>query len=108
MNNAPLAIRSLIIYAVCVPLAIFIGYLMSDPLKYSTLAILGGVGLVLAFPLIVRWHYPLLLLSWSMPCILMFLKGQPNVWLALALLTLGISVLERALSHESRFVYVPQ
>jgi O-Antigen ligase len=108
MNNAPAALRSLLIYAVCVPLAIIIGYLLKDPLTYSTLAILGMVGFVLAFPIVVRWHYPLLLLSWGMPCILLFIKGQPNVWLALGLLTLGISILERALSRESRFIYVPQ
>src|SRR5690242_10843852 len=106
MNNSPVAIRSLIIYAVCVLLAVLIGYLMRDPFETSTLAIIGVLGLVLAFPLLVRWHYPLLLLSWGMPCILLFLKGQPHLWLAMACLTLGISILERALSRESRFIHV--
>src|SRR5262245_25190570 len=107
MNNAPVVLRSLFAYAICVPLAIFLGYLMANPITYSTLAILGMLSLLLAFPLLVKWHYPLLLLSWGMPCSLVFVKGQPSLWLAMGVLTLIITILERALSRESRFIVVP-
>jgi hypothetical protein len=46
MNNAPAIIRSLIIYAVCVPLAITVGYLLTNPMDYSTLGMFGILGLV--------------------------------------------------------------
>jgi hypothetical protein len=107
MNSSTAGLRSLIIYAVCVPLAILVGVLMYDPLGYSTVAVIGFLAFILAFPLLVRWHYPLLLLTWSMPCILLFVKGEPNLWLAMGMLTLGISILERALSRDSRFIHVP-
>jgi len=38
MNNAPAILRSLIVYAVCVPLALIIGYILTDPMQYSTFA----------------------------------------------------------------------
>jgi hypothetical protein len=39
MNNAPAIFRSLIVYAICMPLAIMMGYLLTNPLDYSTAAI---------------------------------------------------------------------
>jgi len=58
MNNAPAILKSLIIYAMCVPLAVIVGYMLTDPLDYSTFAYAGVLTLVLVFPLLLRWHYP--------------------------------------------------
>ena len=37
-----------------------------------------------------------------------FLKGTPNLWLVMVTLSLGISLLERALNRGMRFIRVPQ
>ena len=66
MNNAPAILRSLVIYAVIVPLAIFIGYLLANPMDTSAFVQAGVLGLVLGFPLLLRWHQPLLILSWNL------------------------------------------
>src|ERR1039458_7661234 len=108
MNNAPAILRSLIIYVMCVPLAFFVGYLLTNPLDYSTFAIFGVVALVLIFPLLLRYHHPWLLFSWQAAIVLFFLKGSPSLWLAMVALSLGISVLERILSPEKHFIRVPQ
>src|SRR5208283_4226050 len=108
MNNAPAILKSLAIYVVLVPLAIFIGYLLSNPMDYSTMAVLGVFALALVIPLLMRWHYPLLLFSWNAAVTLFFLKGAPNLWQAMVVLSLGISVLERILSPEKHFIRVPQ
>lgn len=108
MNNAPAILRSLIVYAVCVPLALIIGYVLTDPMQYSTFAYGGIVALVLAIPLLLRCHYWLLLLAWSMTAVVFFLPGRPNLWLAATALSLGLSVLQRALSQEMHFIRVPQ
>ena len=42
-NNAAAIFRSLIVYAVCVPLAIFVGYTLTNPLDYSTLGFYGVI-----------------------------------------------------------------
>jgi hypothetical protein len=107
-NNAPAIIRSLIIYAVGVPLAVFIGYLLTNPLDYSTLGIFGVLALVLVFPLLLRWHHPMLLLSWNATAVMFFLKGSPSLWMVMVALSLGISVLERILIPGKQFVRVPQ
>ncbi|MGA3142916.1 MAG: O-antigen ligase family protein [Verrucomicrobiota bacterium] len=108
MNNVPAILRSLIIYVVCVPLAFFIGYLLTNPLDYSTFATFGVLALVLMFPLLLRYHYPWLVFSWYAGIVLFFLKGSPSLWLALVALSLGISVLEGILNPEKHFIRVPQ
>jgi len=108
VTNAPALIRSLIMYSVCVPLAVFVGYLLTNPLDYSTLGVFGTVALVLVLPLLLRWHHPLLLLSWNSSAVLFFLKGSPSLFLAMAALSLTISMLERILSPDKHFIHVPQ
>ena len=108
MNNAPAILRTFIMYAVCVPVAVFIGYLLANPLDYSTLALYGILATVLCFPILLRWHHWLLLLSWYLSMNLFFLKGSPPPWLVMTMLSLGISVLQRTLSRQSQFIRVPQ
>jgi O-Antigen ligase len=108
MNNAPAIPKSLVIYAICLPLAILVGYLLTNPLDYSTFAYAGVLALVLSFPLLLRWHYPLLLFSLNASVVLFFIKGQPNLWLVMVALSLGLSLLERALGGQKRFIRVPQ
>jgi len=108
MNNAAAILRSLVIFAVIVPLAFFVGYLLTNPLDYSTFAYAGVLALVLGFPLLLRWHYPLLLFSLNTSLIMFFMMGRPAFWLVMVALSLGISVLERILSPEKHFIRVPQ
>jgi hypothetical protein len=108
MTNAPAILKSLVVYAICVPLAMFVGYMLTDPLEYSTFAYAGVLGLMLAFPLLLRWHYGLLLFSLNASMYLPFMKGRPDVWIVMVALSLGISVVERALSSQAHFVRVGQ
>ena len=108
MNNAPAIFRSLIVYALCVPLAITVGYLLTNPLDYSTAAIYGVLGLILILPILLRWHYPLLLLCVNTSIVVFFLKGRPNLGLVMVALSLTISTLERILSSNKSFIRVPR
>jgi hypothetical protein len=108
MNNAPAIFRSLIVYALCVPLAITVGYLLTNPLDYSTAAIYGVLGLLLILPILLRWHYPLMLLCFNMSIVVFFLKGRPNFGMVVMALSLVISILERILSSERSFIRVPR
>ncbi|MGD0252778.1 MAG: O-antigen ligase family protein [Verrucomicrobiota bacterium] len=108
MSNAPAILRALIIYAICVPLAIIVGFLLTNPMDYSTLGMFGILALVLISPLLLRWHYPLLLLSWNLGMSMFFIKGEPSLWLVVVALSLGISVLERAMNNQMHFIRVPQ
>lgn len=108
MNNTAAILRSLIVYAVIVPVAVFVGFLLTNPLDYSTFAYAGIFALLLIFPLLLKWHQPLLLLSWNASISVFFIKGSPSLFLVLVALSLGISLLERALNARKQFLHAPQ
>jgi hypothetical protein len=107
MTNAFSLFRSLVIYSICLPLAILIGYLLAtpnDPWTYSSLAILL---MLMSFPLFLRWHYPWLLLSWNMVGGLYFLSGKPSFALIMTGVSFGISSLTFIMNRNLKFPYVP-
>ena len=107
-HNVSALLRSLIVYAVCVPLAAFVGYLLADQWDYSTYAIIGIVAMLMVLPLFLKWHHPLLVASWNTGIVVFILKGAPSIWLVMVALSLGISALERALSSRKHFIKVPE
>jgi hypothetical protein len=107
MSNAFSLFRSLIIYAVCLPLAISLGYLLATPDDFVSFAMVTLVLVSLALPLFLRWHHPLLVLTWNMAATAFFLPGSPSVWLVVCGISLTISVLQHALNKNQKFIHVP-
>jgi hypothetical protein len=108
MNNIPVLFRSLIIFAVCVILAICLGFMLANQLTYTQLVVYGLLGFILLFPLMLRWHYPLMLLCWNLTAVAFFLPGSPSMALVMVAISLGISILQRMISRDSHFIRVPQ
>ena len=108
MNNISGAFRTFIIFAACVVLAVWLGFMLAGPLTYSSILMYGTLGFILMFPILLRWHYPLLLLTWNTTLLAPFLPGRPSLYLVMIVLSLGISVMQRTLSRESQFITVPQ
>jgi hypothetical protein len=111
MNNSAAILRALIIYAICVPLALVVGYAvvsLGNAPTYSNFTVIGVLALVLCAPILLRWHHPLLVLSWNLPLVVFFLPGNPPVYLPMLALSLGLSVLQRAMNREMRFIPAPQ
>jgi len=102
--NSPALFRSLIVYAVCVPLAVTVGYLLTDFQDYDSMGFIGVLIAILIFPLLMKWHYPLLIFSWAAPTTLFFLPGKPSLFIAMVMVSLSISVVESILNREKRFV----
>lgn len=110
-NNAAAILRALIVYAICAPLAIWVGYLLTSVADLSSsesLVYAGIFALVLCAPILLRWHHILLVLCWNLPLMIFFLPGKPNVWLPVLVLSLGISLLQRTVSKDMRFISAPQ
>jgi hypothetical protein len=107
MSNAFSLFRSLIIYAICLPLAIFLGYLLATPDDFVSFGLVTLVLVSLALPLFLRWHHPLLILTWNMAATAFFLPGSPSVWLVVCGISLTISVLQHALNKNQKFIHVP-
>jgi len=107
MTNVPATLRTLAIYAICIPLALFLGYLLADPLNLTALGTISIVLFILSLPLLLRFHTFLLLLTWNTSAILFFLPGPPHLWLVMVAISLGISVVRRTLDQRFRFISVP-
>src|SRR6266576_1529394 len=108
MSNVHSILRSLIIYVVCIPLAVFLGYLLSDPLDRTSFVTVTGVLAVLCAPLLIRFHYPLMLLSWNMGAVLFFLPGHPQLCFATIAISFAISFTQRILNKEVQAISVPR
>ena len=107
-SNLPALLRTLIVYGVCVPLAIFVGYTLANPLDINTLGFYGVVGAILISPFILRWHTEILVFSWSASVSFFLLPGAPPLWLVMVVISLLISILERVISGRAHFIRVPQ
>jgi hypothetical protein len=109
--------RILIVYIVAVPLALILGYLVSsldtapDSLfNHSNTYTFFAIGLllvVLALPLLLKWHHFLLIVFWNSVFFAPFLPGQPNFWLVFAALSFSISVLNHIM-FQKRFLHAPE
>ena len=106
MTNPASAMRMLITYAIVIPLAIVVGYLLTDPLDYGTLGFFGLVVALLLSPVFIKWHYPILVFGLGCPMLCFFLVGRPPLWQVVVLLSLGISIVERTVSSR-RFISAP-
>jgi hypothetical protein len=107
-SNTSAILRSLIVYAICVPLAIFVGYSLSNPLESNNLKFYGVLVAVLLSPIFLRWHLELLVFSWSATITIFLLPGTPNFWVLITCISLTISILERILNSDRQFIRVPR
>jgi O-antigen ligase len=99
--------RQLLILAIVLPIAALVGYLLADPMQIESAA---GVGIVLAallLPLALKWHHPMLVLSWNAAVIVFFLPGDPYMWMFMGALSFGFTMLNRFMDPNLRFNHVP-
>lgn len=70
MTNPISIIRSLLIYGLCLPLAIYLGYLLANPMDRVSFGVVIVVLFLPLIPLLLRWHHFLLVMSWNMSVVL--------------------------------------
>jgi hypothetical protein len=108
MNGASSLLRSLLIYSICLPLAIFLGYVIAqedNPLfNRATYFIVGPVIFVLALPLLLRWHHAILIVTWSLGAVLFFFPGRPDLWWAVAWVSFCIAIIQHILNRNRTFL----
>lgn len=89
--------QKILILAIVLPIAALMGYLLADPMQVEAMLGVGMVVGFLALPLLLKWHHPLLVFSWNASLIVVFLPGDPDLWMFMGLLSLGLTVLNRFL-----------
>ena len=105
MNTA--ALRTLLIYAVILPLAVFIGWMVSGDMTRTSFSVLAGIVFLLLVPLLLKWHHEMLIFSWSTSITIFFLPGKPALWMLMAGINFGIAVLRRIMQKQQAFIPVP-
>lgn len=95
------------IFGLCLPLAVLLGYFLADPLGFSSMALIILVLAVLSIPLWMRFHHPLLILSWNAWITPAFLPGRPFAWTVLAVVSLLFGVVNRSTDSRCRFLTPP-
>ena len=106
MDNSHVLPRTLVMYGIVVCLAAFIGLAVANPGTLSIAAV-GLICVIIALPLIIRWHYLFLLLSWNAAVCVFFLPGRPALWMLMSGISLGIAIVTRLVTHRSTFINVP-
>jgi hypothetical protein len=106
MSNPLAFLRALLIYGICVPLAMYLGYLLATPLDRATWVAIGLILVIMILPLLLKWHHPFLIFCWNLNAVLFFLPGQPQFWLAMALASLAIALVQRTLNRHLAFITV--
>lgn len=107
MANTPVLSRVQLVFALCLPLAVLLGFALADPLGLSSLGLILLVLGLLSIPLWMRFHHPLLILSWNAWITPAFLPGRPFLWTALALISLLFGVVNRSTDPRHRFLTPP-
>lgn len=107
MSNVQSALRSLVVYAICVPAAIFLGYLLANPLQREAFVTVSLVLALLCSPLLIRYHYPLMLLLWNATAVLFFVQGRPTFGAAAIAFSFMLSLTRRTLDRRYQFLKVP-
>ncbi len=107
MTNPAQAIRMLVTYVVVIPLAALVGWLLCNPLDYGTMGFFAFLAVLIASPIFIKWHYPILLFGLGCPATCFFLPGRPPLWEVVVMLSLGLSIAERTLNSDRRFLSAP-
>ena len=100
-------LRSLLVYGLCLPLALFLGYLIASPNGLLGYAIIGLIMMVLVTPILLRWHHLLLILAWNSYLIVFFLPGQPSLGVVAAAVSLCLVLLTRTMHRRDAALHVP-
>lgn len=98
--------RFLVGYAVAIPLAMILGYLVATP-DMASVAVVGLVLFVLVLPLLIQWNHWLVVFFWNSAFVANFLPGSVPLWLVFAVLTLIMAMVHFVMGHRS-FLRAPE
>jgi hypothetical protein len=107
MTLSPADLRGGIAFVLAALVALLVGVLMSTPTSTVAIGLIGVLSFLLSLPLLLRWHRPLLFLSWNAAIQLFVLPGSPRLWMVLAGLSLLVTVLSSTLDRRIRMQHVP-
>lgn len=97
--------RGLLVFGICVPVALFLGYELATPTDPSSLIWVGMTLFLLFVPILLKWHHEALIISWNLALVAFFLPGAPGVGYLVGGLSLFFAAAKRALLREGNFIH---
>jgi hypothetical protein len=107
MSKDSSLLSGLLVFGICVPLAIFLGYQLATPLESTSLVFIALTVFLLLIPIMLKWHHEALIISWNIALVAFFLPGAPMVGYLVGGLSLIFSVAKRALLHQASPIHCP-
>ena len=107
MSKESSLLQGLLVFGICVPLALFLGYELATPQNRASLFSIAMILFLLFIPILLKWHHALLIISWNMFLLAFFLPGAPAVGFLAGGLSLLFSVAKRTLLREGNFIHCP-
>ena len=98
--------RKVLIFAILLPIAAVVGYLLASP-DVASILLVALILSVLAVPFLLRFHHAVLVLTWNLAFNLFFLPGTPPFWMLASILSLGVTLMGRILDKNMRLQHVP-
>jgi hypothetical protein len=107
VNSALL--RTLVIYAIILPLAVMLGWMAVDLADWNrtSFTVFAVIGFVLLLPLLLKWYYPAMVVSWNTAITLFFLPGKPALWMLMAAVTFSMAIFHRIIQKRPVFISAP-
>lgn len=99
--------RTLLVYAIAIPLALILGFFLVAPESLATWMLVGVTVFVGLTPLLLKHHHSAMILTWCALINVFFLPGQPPFWLFMAALSFGISLFAGIIRGKRPFLSAP-
>ena len=100
MTDAHDQFRKKLPIVISLGISLVLGVKLANPTSMTSLVAIGMVLTVLAMPVFLRWHFPLLVASLGMALQVFFLPGKPPVWMLMAGISLMIAFLTMLIRPE--------
>ncbi|MDB6041136.1 MAG: O-Antigen ligase [Verrucomicrobiales bacterium] len=94
--------KSLLIFIICVPLAILLGIMLSDPLTTNSMILLSASFALLLSPLLIKSHHTLLIIASNAYVNVFFLPGQPQLWVLTNAISFCMAIISRPLDRSEK------
>jgi hypothetical protein len=107
MANSFAVSRAQLIYALCLPLAVLMGYLLADPQDFTSIVMVSLVLGAMTLPAFIKWYHPWLVFAVNAVMYFTFLPGAPPLWMMMGVIGFVIATLNRFTNQEAKFVNVP-
>jgi len=99
--------RTLLIFGMCVPLALLLGYLLATPTDTTSVLFVGAVFLSLLLPVFLLWHHLMVAFCWNAALVVFLLPGQPSLGVVVAAASFFLAFINHIMRRDRRFLSAP-